>query len=150
MALERVGWHGINQSALVASGIHQNSCPGGARGRIIRRMSQQPPAAETRVRDPQEVPHGPVTRALALTRALLGALLAVFGFLLVLDRLSLRELLAETGPAPAQRLVLGIHATIEHPGAQVAELAACVLGVTFVLLSLRTLWRSTAQRRHSA
>jgi hypothetical protein len=87
---------------------------------------------------------------MAFARALLGAFLAVFGFLLVMDRLSLRELLAETGPAPAERLVLGIHAAIEHPGAQVAELAACVLGVAFVVLSLRTLWRSTAQRRHSA
>ena len=100
--------------------------------------------------EPRTESHGLGTSALALSRALLGALLAVFGFLLVMDRLSLRALLAETGPAPAQRLVLGIHAAIEHPGAQVAELAACILGVTFMLLSLRTLWRSTAQRRHSA
>ena len=113
-------------------------------------MSQQRPAADARLSGPRGESYGPVTRALALTRVLIGAFLAVFGYLLVIDRLSLRALLAETGPAPAERLVLGIHAAIEHPGAQVAELAACVLGVACVLLALRTLWRSTAQRRHSA
>jgi hypothetical protein len=77
-------------------------------------------------------------------------MLAVFGFLLAMDRLSLRELLAETGPAPAQRLALVIHAAIEHPGAQVAELALGLLGLTYIALSVRSLWRITSQDHRSA
>jgi hypothetical protein len=83
-------------------------------------------------------------------RMLIGGGVAMFGFLLVMDQLSLRDLLGETGPAPALRLARAIHAVVEHPGAQVAELTIGLIGLMYIALSIRSLWRSTAQRRHSA
>jgi len=90
---------------------------------------------------PQVAASGRVAGVLAVVRAIVGALLAILGFMLVLDRLSLRDLLAETGPEPAWRLTLAMRAAISHPGAQMAELAVGLVGMAVVVLSIRTLHR---------
>jgi hypothetical protein len=90
---------------------------------------------------------GGVAGALAVARTVAGAMLAILGFMLVMDRLSLRGLLAETGPEPAWRLAMALRAGISHPDAQIAEFAAALVGVVFVVLSIRTL--RTLRRRTS-
>ncbi len=78
---------------------------------------------------------------LTLFRVVVGVGLAILGFLLVADRLSLRALLAETGPAVAWHVALATRAAIDHSGAQAAELAAGLSGVALVVHSIRRLLR---------
>ena len=70
---------------------------------------------------------------------LLGLLLAVFGFLSVLDYLSLRSLLDESGPHVAWTVVTDLHAVLAHSGAQAAELALALTGLLLAALALRRL-----------
>lgn len=76
---------------------------------------------------------------LSVVQLLVGAGLAVFGLLTVLDYLSLRELLAEAGPRRLSKVVVDLHAVLAHPGAQVVELVLALLGLTIVVRSLRRL-----------
>lgn len=64
----------------------------------------------------------------------LGCALAVLGFALVLDVLSLRELLVQYGPGSLGRLTMAARARMEHPGAQAGELATGLTGLIFVVL----------------
>jgi hypothetical protein len=76
---------------------------------------------------------------LGLSWALAGLALMLAGLLMVTDYLSLRGLLARTGPEAAQRVVLGLHVSIEHSGAQLVELAGALVGAALIVLSIRTL-----------
>ena len=76
-----------------------------------------------------------------MANAIAGATLAILGLLMVMDRLSLRSLLAETGPESAWHLALAVHGTIEHTGAQTAELAISLIGLAIVALAIRSFWR---------
>jgi hypothetical protein len=79
---------------------------------------------------------------LSLSWTLAGLALAVLGLLMVADRLSLRGLLARTGPEFARQLVLSLHDVIEHSGAQMMELGGALLGAAIIVLSLRRLVRT--------
>ena len=74
-----------------------------------------------------------------MVQLLIGAGLAAFGLLTVLDYLSLRDLLDETGPRRLSKIVVDLHAVLEHPGAQVVELMLALLGLSIVVHSLRKL-----------
>ena len=78
---------------------------------------------------------------MSLSWALAGLALAVVGLLMVADYLSLRELLARTGPESARQLVLSVHFVIEHSGAQLLELGGALLGAAITVLSIRRLRR---------
>jgi hypothetical protein len=77
-----------------------------------------------------------------LSWALAGLALAVVGMLMVTDHLSLRDVLARTGPESARQLVLSLHLVIEHSGAQAVELAGALLGAAVIALSIRRLRRT--------
>ncbi len=97
-----------------------------------------------RVASPSLTPgRGAVT--LVLVRVIAGASLAVLGFMLAMDRLSLRDPLAETGPEAAWQMTLTIHSAIQHPGAQAAEIASALVGMALVALSIRRLHRIMSQ-----
>jgi hypothetical protein len=66
-----------------------------------------------------------------------GVGMALVGFALVLDVLSLREILADYGPSLLWRLTLAARDRVEHDGAQWAELATGLAGLALVLLTLR-------------
>jgi len=85
---------------------------------------------------------GRATLVLVMARMVVGVTLTIIGLLAVTDRLSLRELLAETGPDTARQLVLGLHAAIEHSGAQAAELTGALIGMALIALSIRSLLRT--------
>jgi hypothetical protein len=68
-----------------------------------------------------------------------GCALAALGFALVLDLLSLRELLAQYGPRPLGHLATIARAQLEHPGAQAGELAAGLAGLMLVIVAVRGL-----------
>jgi hypothetical protein len=80
-----------------------------------------------------------VFSTLTVAQLLMGAALAAFGLLMVLDYLSLRLLLHETGPRSLSRIAVDLHAILAHPGAQVVELMLALVGLTLALRSLRRL-----------
>ena len=63
----------------------------------------------------------------------LGCGLAALGFALVLDVLSLRELLAQYGPGPFERVAMAARAHLEHGGAQAGELLTGLAGLFLVI-----------------
>ncbi|MGE3908140.1 MAG: hypothetical protein AB7K36_02225 [Chloroflexota bacterium] len=73
-----------------------------------------------------------LTGMLGVLMLAVGCGLAALGFALVLDVLSLRELLAQYGPRPIGQLAIVVRAQMHHPGAQVGELLA---GLTGLLLA---------------
>jgi hypothetical protein len=82
-----------------------------------------------------------VFSTLTVVQLLFGVGLAVFGLLTVLDYLSLRLLLDETGPRRLSKVVVDLHAVLAHPGAQVIELTLALFGLTIVTRSLCNLLR---------
>ena len=74
-----------------------------------------------------------------MVQLLIGAGLAVLGLLTVLDYLSVRMLLDETGPRRLSRVVVDLHGILAHPGAQVVELMLALLGLTIAVRSVRKL-----------
>lgn len=77
-----------------------------------------------------------IPSTLTVAQLLVGASLAAFGLLTVLDYLSLREILHETGPRRLSRVVIDIHGVLAHPGAQAVELMLALLGLTIAVHSL--------------
>jgi hypothetical protein len=80
-----------------------------------------------------------------MVQLLIGAGLAALGLLTVLDYLSLRLLLDETGPHRLSRVVVDLHGLLTHPGAQVIELMLALLGLTIAAHSLRKLLPARSQ-----
>jgi hypothetical protein len=78
---------------------------------------------------------------IALFCASVGLALALAGLLMVTDHLSLRNVLARTGPESARHLALSLHLVIEHSGAQTVELGGALLGTGIIALSIRRLRR---------
>lgn len=74
-----------------------------------------------------------------------GVVLAIFGLLSVLDYMSLRVILGESGPHIAFRIASAIHRVLAHSGAQVVELMLALLGLLLVTMSLRMLMRATGR-----
>jgi hypothetical protein len=103
--------------------------PGAQPAESIPRVASRAPAA------------GHVAVTLVLISVVAGASLAVLGFLMATDRLSLRALLAGTGPASVWQMTLAIHAEIQHSGAQAAEIASGLLGLVIIAMSIRGLRR---------
>ena len=93
---------------------------------------------------PIQRPHAPRVGVVIHVTGLLGCValgcgLAALGFALVLDVLSLRELLAQYGPGPFEQLATAAHKHLEHGGAQAGELLTGLAGLFLVICGARGL-----------